>query len=512
MGYSRQVVSLIDFEKAAGGYQGEEDRLRLFDRLAGMGYKEISIGSPAASAEDYQFCRSLAQRGVFPAGVTLRIDLPCGAGTLMQTQEAIEGLQGVVVCLTDIPDEGLAACLEQAAAGSGQTMKPESGRNRETMQDENPAAPGRQEQSAMPGRQGQSAAQDRQEQSAMPGRQGQSAAQDRQEQPAAPVSVRPEETAETGFVHTAKILWSGSRFGMYEASRVLRTEYGLSIPEQMQEELETAVAGEARRISGLPAGSDAEKQKEGRQAHRGEKLTEAGRIYRIFEDHYVNPRPVFQVHECHFRQENGIIVQVTISDGEKSQTVIGEGNGRLDAVSNAIKNYFNISYELSFYEEHSLTRGSSSKAVAYVGIVCHEKRYWGAGINNDVIQASVEALEVAVNKIEELQGIPTIRDKRAVEIINFIQENYVDVTLESLSERFFLSKPYLSKYIREKSGMTFGEQVKKVRMKKARTLLKSSAMTVESIALSVGYQNVEHFNRLFKKSYHMTPVQFRNQF
>ena len=42
MGYSRQVVSLIDFEKAAGGYQGEEDRLRLFDRLAGMGYKEIS--------------------------------------------------------------------------------------------------------------------------------------------------------------------------------------------------------------------------------------------------------------------------------------------------------------------------------------------------------------------------------------------------------------------------------------------------------------------------------------
>ena len=39
----------------------------------------------------------------------------------------------------------------------------------------------------------------------------------------------------------------------------------------------------------------------------------------------------------------------------------------------------------------------------------------------------------------------------------------------------------------------------------------SSNMTVENIAMSVGYQNVEHFNRLFKKAYDMTPMQFRNQ-
>ena len=53
--------------------------------------------------------------------------------------------------------------------------------------------------------------------------------------------------------------------------------------------------------------------------------------------------------------------------------------------------------------------------------------------------------------------------------------------------------------------------VKKIRMKKAKALLKSSNMTVENIAMSVGYQNVEHFNRLFKKAYDMTPMQFRNQ-
>ena len=94
--------------------------------------------------------------------------------------------------------------------------------------------------------------------------------------------------------------------------------------------------------------------------------------------------------------------------------------------------------------------------------------------------------------------------------MNDIQEHYLTITLDGLSEKMHLSKPYLSKYIKEKSGNTFGEIVKNVRMKKARTLLKNTSMTVESIAESVGYQNVEHFNRLFKKKYGMTPVQFRN--
>ena len=72
-----------------------------------------------------------------------------------------------------------------------------------------------------------------------------------------------------------------------------------------------------------------------------------------------------------------------------------------------------------------------------------------------------------------------------MEIMNYIQANYIDVTLDDLAEKFYLSKPYLSKYIKEKSGITFGELVKKVRMKKARAMLKSSSMTVENIALTV---------------------------
>ena len=48
-------------------------------------------------------------------------------------------------------------------------------------------------------------------------------------------------------------------------------------------------------------------------------------------------------------------------------------------------------------------------------------------------------------------------------------------------------------------------------MKKAKTLLRETNQTVEAVAAEVGYENVEHFNRLFKKAYDMTPMQFRNQ-
>ena len=122
----------------------------------------------------------------------------------------------------------------------------------------------------------------------------------------------------------------------------------------------------------------------------------------------------------------------TVNHEKESQVITATGNGRLDAVSNAIKQYFNVSYELSFYEEHSLTKGSSSKAVAYVGIICQGKTFWGVGIDADIIKASIEALTVAVNKLEEIGNSNTCKDARMIEIMNYIQENYIDITLDDL--------------------------------------------------------------------------------
>ena len=304
------------------------------------------------------------------------------------------------------------------------------------------------------------------------------------------VPYLPIDPKDVGREYDSDVIRINSQSGKGGVNYILMHSHGINLPKAMREEVGYMVKDVSDK------------------AHK--ELTPDW-VYQIFSDHYINTKSIFHIGECHFKQVDGITAEVTINHAGESKVITSNGNGRLDAVSNAIKQYFNISYELSFYEEHSLTKGSSSKAVAYVGIICNGKTFWGVGIDPDIIRASIEALIVAVNKIEELGSANACTDARMIEIMNYVQANYIDITLDDLAENFFLSKPYLSKYIKEKSGMTFGDLVKKIRMKKAKALLKSSNMTVENIAMSVGYQNVEHFNRLFKKAYDMTPMQFRNQ-
>ena len=305
------------------------------------------------------------------------------------------------------------------------------------------------------------------------------------------VPYLPIDPQDVGRTYDSDVIRINSQSGKGGVAYILKQNFGLALPEKMKEEVGYMIKDV----------SDKEHKE----------LT-PDLIYQIFEDKYIHNGEVFQIREHHFKQlDDGILAEVTIQQGNDERVVTANGNGRLSSVSNAIKQYFGISYELTVYEEHSLSRGSSSKAVTYVGVSSHDKLHWGVGIHEDIIVASINALVAAVNQLEEVRSVSACKDQRLLEIMNYIQMNYLTVTLDELSEKFYLSKPYLSKYIKEKSGITFGEAVKKVRMRKARTLLKNRNMTVESIAESVGYQNVEHFNRLFKKAYGMTPIQFRNQ-
>ena len=303
------------------------------------------------------------------------------------------------------------------------------------------------------------------------------------------VPYLPIDPKDVGRTYDSDVIRINSQSGKGGVCYVLRTNFGLSLPENMREEVGYTV----KDISD--------------KAHK--ELTPAI-IYQIFEDHYVTSKSIFQVSECHFRQDDGIMAEATIQYGEKKTIVDANGNGRLDAISNTIKQYFGITYELSTYEEHALSHGSSSKAMAYVGITHDGKNYWGAGMDEDIIKASIHALVVAVNKLPEMTKDDNHQDDRLVSMLNYIQTNYQTVTLENMAEQFHLSEPYISKYIKDKSGKTFGEHVAHTRMKRAKTLLKNGNMTVENISYAVGYQNVEHFNRTFKKTFEMTPLQYRN--
>ena len=304
------------------------------------------------------------------------------------------------------------------------------------------------------------------------------------------VPYLPIDPVDVGRTYDSDVIRINSQSGKGGISYILKQNFSISMPVAMREEVGYAV----KQVS------DEEHKELSPQW-----------VYEIFEENYVNRIPYFTVGECHFKQNDGIMAEASINFGGKTTVVDANGNGRLDAVSNTLKQFFDISYELSTYEEHALSHGSSSKAIAYVGITCDGKNYWGVGMDEDIIKASISALVVAVNKLPQIQQNEEGQDERLTAMLNYIQNNYQTVTLESVAEQFHLSEPYVSKYIKDKSGKTFGEHVAHIRMKRAKTLLKNGNMTVENIAYAVGYQNVEHFNRTFKKSFDMTPIQYRNE-
>ena len=305
------------------------------------------------------------------------------------------------------------------------------------------------------------------------------------------VPYLPIDPRDVGREYESDVIRINSQSGKGGIAFVLKENFGISLPDGMKEEVGYLMKGV----------SD----------ERHQELSPSD-IYDIFETTYISPRSVFDIPECHFRQqEDGILASVTIGQEKEKKVVEAPGNGRLDAVSCAVKLCFGVSYQLAVYEEHAVSRGSSSRAAAFVGVLYEGRMYWGVGMDEDIIRSSVCALVSAVNRLLEAEGLCREREERLIRIMQYIREHYRDVTLEALAEECHLSGPYLSKYIRNKSGMTFQEAVRRVRLKKAASALAKTGQSVETIAESVGYESVEHFSRLFKRVYGMTPVQYRNQ-
>ena len=119
----------------------------------------------------------------------------------------------------------------------------------------------------------------------------------------------------------------------------------------------------------------------------------------IFAEEYVNKHTPIQITKSRFEQNDNVHVTVNCELNGEKMTFTGEGNGRLDAVSNALREHLGLHYDNLVYTEHALQIGSTSQAIAYVGIDNAEgKTIWGAGIDNDIITASINALVSAINR------------------------------------------------------------------------------------------------------------------
>ena len=97
-----------------------------------------------------------------------------------------------------------------------------------------------------------------------------------------------------------------------------------------------------------------------------------------------------------------IQIEICFNEGNESTKVAANGNGSLDAFSNALKSYSGKDYELLVYSEHSMQeQGSGSIAAAYIGIKDKDGNMsWGVGTDTDIIHAGANALLSAFVNME----------------------------------------------------------------------------------------------------------------
>lgn len=191
------------------------------------------------------------------------------------------------------------------------------------------------------------------------------------------VPYLPINPTDVGRSYDADVIRINSQSGKGGVGYILETRFGLNLPPKMREAMSYATKS-------VSDHKHAELQPE--------------EIFELFKEKFENITSPYSINEVHFQQKDGITTQVTSTYEGKTITTEATGNGRLDAVSNALKKAYNLDFSLVTYQEHALEQSSSSQAIAYVGIQTPSgKLAWGAGVDPDIIHASIDALITAIN-------------------------------------------------------------------------------------------------------------------
>ena len=192
------------------------------------------------------------------------------------------------------------------------------------------------------------------------------------------VPYLPIDPTDVGRNYDADVIRINSQFGKGGVGYILETKFGLNLPPKMRE----AMGYAAKAVSD----------------HKHKEL-HPDEIFSLFKSTFENVVEPYSINEVHFQQkEDGIVTRVISTFRGKTIVTEASGNGRLDAVSNALKKAYELKYTLETYQEHALEQSSSSKAIAYVGIRKPDGTLaWGAGVDQDIIRASIDALVTAIN-------------------------------------------------------------------------------------------------------------------
>ena len=103
----------------------------------------------------------------------------------------------------------------------------------------------------------------------------------------------------------------------------------------------------------------------------------------------------------------------------------------------------------------------------------------------------------------------SLEDKAIVDIFRYIEENYKDGSLTDAAKLLHYDFYWLSHEIKNRTGKTYTEHLQEKRLSHAAFLLKNTSLSVEEIALAVGYENKSYFHRIFNAKYGTSPKKYK---
>ena len=115
----------------------------------------------------------------------------------------------------------------------------------------------------------------------------------------------------------------------------------------------------------------------------------------------------------------------------------------------------------------------------------------------------------------ERSAIGSIYSKHKDEIafaIKHLNKHFTEeICLNDIAQKFFMSPSFFRRLFKSVTTNTFTEYITELRLSKAKDLLRNTNMKVMDICLDVGFNNVNHFNRLFRQYTGMTPLKYRKE-
>jgi 2-isopropylmalate synthase len=192
------------------------------------------------------------------------------------------------------------------------------------------------------------------------------------------VPYLPIDPKHTGRTYEA-IIQVNSQSGKGGVAYLMDTDHGLDLPRRLQMEFSKTVQA-ITESSGTVIGS--------------------GQMRDVFEEIYLPEDAGLRLitSEISTREGRTSVTAQLLVDGQH-HTVVGQGNGPIDALVSALKSELDIVLEVKDYSEHALTEGSGASAVAYVECAGPEgTTWWGVGRDSSILDASLHAVVSAANR------------------------------------------------------------------------------------------------------------------